>query len=76
MVSNLNPRVLVVPLKSIAKNFIVALARQEATAQIAGASNATATVATRAVEDLEPRAVWERMNESPGNLFYTGEFEQ
>lgn len=57
----------------------VALARLEATAEIAAAKAngtvSTSTVTKRSAEDLEPRAVWERMNDAPGSLFYSGDFE-
>ncbi|KAJ4391103.1 hypothetical protein N0V93_004718 [Gnomoniopsis smithogilvyi] len=53
----------------------VALARQESKAEIDGASNSAEAAVKRAQFDLEPRDVWERMNGSPGDLFYAGEFE-
>lgn len=55
----------------------VALARQESAAEIAGASNATETITgKRAENDLEPRDVWNRMNGSPGDFFFTGDFDE
>lgn len=54
---------------------LVALARQEATAEINGASKSTEAAAKRAKSDLEPRDVWDRMNGPPGDIFYTGEFD-
>lgn len=53
----------------------VALARQEATAEIKGVSEYSEATAKRAKSDLEPRDVWDRMNGPPGDIFYTGEFD-
>lgn len=51
--------------------YTVALARQESAAEIAGAKAAV----KRTEFDLEPRKVWDRMNGSPGDFFYAGDFE-
>ncbi|KAI0008111.1 sulphydryl oxidase [Xylariaceae sp. FL0662B] len=49
----------------------VQLAREETNRELAG--NGTAP-ATRDL-DLDPRAVWERMNGQPGDILYAGEFQ-
>lgn len=57
----------------------VALARQEAAAEIAAAAGNGTTaeaLATRSEREVDHRDVWDRMNGPPGDLFYAGRFDQ
>ncbi|CAN8096475.1 unnamed protein product [Discula destructiva] len=55
----------------------VALARQEALAEIAAAEagNGTAVVEKRARVELDPRDVWDEMNDAPGTVFHSAAFD-
>jgi hypothetical protein len=54
--------------------FPVQLAREDVAAELAAYNGSK--LAARDMWELEPRAVWERMNGQPGDLLHAGEFEQ